>query len=598
MPVDDPRPSQRADSRVTQNDDTKSIQGKQTRGDCESDLDEEFHLQHPETIGKYRVRRLLGKGAMGAVYLAYDPIIEREVAIKVLHPRLNRNPNALQRFLGEARAAGRLNHPNAIAIYEVADDEGVYFIVMELAVGGSVRELLQSHATPPFHEACRITVEAARGLEAAHRLGLIHRDIKPENLMLSAGGAVKLVDFGLARLVNRSTELALTQTGQLLGTPLYMSPEQIRGGKLDARTDIYSLGVTFFQLLTGVTPFMGDSVAQLVYAHLEADRPDPARLRSDLPSLCSTIVAKAMSIQPEDRYASVTEMIQDIELLGSAPSAAVVWGESATNTKVSTGLIPRILVVEPSKLAAQVVHKLFRGAGCQQVKCLELAGEVIGHVAELSPDVVVVARQLPDLSGESLYDQIGPALNSPDPVWVLLSSDSPLDVMAQSKIEGTAIFARKQRPGELVRAIHCCTDYAFPVLPVSHTRDAPIRVAVVSENGSVRQDLLGWMADWGIDPWVVKWTELADHEDLADRVPELHSAELVLCVSEGAITRNDVIDRWRGPLAQVASDRSTLAVLDETSTGLRLRGIRRQAFVAACEKPFDRTRLARLLRFN
>jgi len=164
----------------------------------------------PNRMGKYELRRKLGAGGMGAVYLAYDPMIDREVAVKLLPPSVSQDQISLQRFLGEARAAGRLNHPNTIAVYDIGDAGGVHYIVMELAAGGSVADLIEGEERLPFEEACRVIVEAARGLGAAHDVGLIHRDIKPENLMLGADGTVKIVDFGLSKSVMSESE---TQSG-------------------------------------------------------------------------------------------------------------------------------------------------------------------------------------------------------------------------------------------------------------------------------------------------------------------------------------------------------------------------------------------------
>jgi serine/threonine protein kinase len=210
-----------------------------------------------QKIGKYEIRKRLGEGGMGAVYLGFDPMIEREVALKVLTPEVANSPTALQRFLGEARAIGRLNHPHVVSIFEIDQWQGQYYLVMELLSGGSVAQLSEEQGALSWQEACRITAEAARGMEAAHAVGMIHRDIKPENLMLTRDRAVKVVDFGLSKLLDAANDpqKAVTKAGQILGTPQYMSPEQFEGQDLDMRTDIYSLGATFFRLLTSRYPY-------------------------------------------------------------------------------------------------------------------------------------------------------------------------------------------------------------------------------------------------------------------------------------------------------------------------------------------------------
>ncbi|MFM8478142.1 MAG: serine/threonine-protein kinase, partial [Planctomycetaceae bacterium] len=179
-------------------------------------------------IGKYRIRRLLGRGGMGTVYLAFDSLIEREVAIKLLSPELSSNTDSLRRFLGEARSIGRLNHPNVVAIYSIDVWQGSYYLVMELLTGGSVADLAEKRGRLAFREAAALLAQAARGLAAAHEAGMVHRDIKPANLMLSRDGVVKVVDFGLSRVLDAvgSGPDQATRAGQIVGTPHFMSPEQ------------------------------------------------------------------------------------------------------------------------------------------------------------------------------------------------------------------------------------------------------------------------------------------------------------------------------------------------------------------------------------
>jgi serine/threonine protein kinase len=587
MPTDDPSPPKVPESKTVPYQDTKSTRDRQTTTGQEQEFEVDAEANAPKTIGKYEIRRLLGKGGMGAVYLAFDPLIEREVAIKVLHSQLSNQRNSVQRFLGEARAVGKLNHPNAIAIYEIGAIDGDYFIVMELAEGGSVRDLLLQQPSISLAEACRITIEAARGLEAAHRLGLIHRDIKPENLMLSANGRVKIVDFGLARQIDRSPELALTQTGQLLGTPYYMSPEQIRSGSLDARTDIYSLGVTLFQMLTGQMPFTGDSVAQVVYSHLNADRPDPTELRAGLPELCAAIVAKSMAVDAEDRYDAMYQMIRDIEKLASTVTDATVGGDSS---ETGTGVVPRVMIAEPSKLAAKILSDVFRGAGCEDIHCVQSAGEAIGRASTMPPDIVVAARQLPDAKGESMLEQVVPKLVTREPLCVLLSSDDPVDLMASSDLTGTCVFARKQSPDDIPRAIDCCSDYALAGLPAPPTRDRAVSVTIVSSSGTVDEELTDWLGDWGITPVTL------DTRDPVPNGPETEYPELILWIQPSGDTRNSLVECLRGPFRSMIERGSAVALLEETAAGTRLQILQRRGCVVSCDKSFDRSRLARILR--
>ncbi len=269
-----------------------------------------------DKIGKYEIRSLLGQGGMGAVYRAFDPYTEREVALKVLSQDVGSNPTALQRFLGEALAIARLNSPHVVSIYEIDQWQGHYYLAMELLAGGSVADYAEQRGTLAWNEAFRIVAQAARGLAAAHAAGTIHRDIKPENLMLAADGAVKVVDFSLSKLLD-STGVAMTaiaKTGQVLGTPHYMSPEQFATQDVDARSDVYSLGVTLFRLLTGRFPYHDcKTVREIMAAHLTKTPPNLLEFVVDLPTDCARIIVRSMAKQAGERYQSAEEFAVDLE---------------------------------------------------------------------------------------------------------------------------------------------------------------------------------------------------------------------------------------------------------------------------------------------
>ncbi len=221
-------------------------------------------------IGKYEITKLLGVGGMGVVLKGHDASIERDVAIKVLPAELSANPQALDRFLAEAKSAGKLHHPNTVTIYEIAQDGDDHFLVMEVVSGGSAEDHINNSGAYSVSEATRIAIESCRGLAAAHKAGLVHRDVKPANLLLDEDGTVKISDFGLAKRM-QSQSLQLTQAGQVLGTPYYMSPEQWESGDVDERSDIYSLGATYYGLLTGKCPFQDSgSIVQMMYAHSQS----------------------------------------------------------------------------------------------------------------------------------------------------------------------------------------------------------------------------------------------------------------------------------------------------------------------------------------
>src|SRR6476661_3882737 len=220
-------------------------------------------------LGKYKILSVLGHGGMGNVYATEDPLIKRKVAIKVLPPEFARDKSLIDRLLAEAQAAGKLTHPNVVTIYDVNHDADSYFIVMELVPGGSVQDYLAKKGSPGWRAATKLVGEACKAIQAAHEIGLIHRDIKPSNLMLTSDGHVKVADFGLAK-VEASDATMHTQPGTILGTPAFMSPEQCRGDKVDLRSDIYSLGCTYFAILTGKPPFEAASSMQVMFAHCSA----------------------------------------------------------------------------------------------------------------------------------------------------------------------------------------------------------------------------------------------------------------------------------------------------------------------------------------
>lgn len=261
-------------------------------------------------LGRYRLERELGRGAMGVVYLASDPKISRQLAIKTLD--LTHLPQAeanefKNRFFREAEAAGRLSHPAIVTIYDVGEDGELAYIAMDYAPG----QPLSRHATAdtllPVETVYALLAEVAEALDYAHGKGIVHRDIKPANLIYdAAAGTVKITDFGIARIGDGSA----TSTGTILGSPSYMAPEQFAGGKVEGTADLFSLGVTFYQLLTGQLPFSGDNVAQLAYQISQARHADVRRLRPELPASASRIINKALAKKPGERFQSGREMAE------------------------------------------------------------------------------------------------------------------------------------------------------------------------------------------------------------------------------------------------------------------------------------------------
>jgi serine/threonine protein kinase len=259
-----------------------------------------------QTIGKYVVVREIGRGGMGVVYEARDPALDRPVALKLVNDRADP-----KRFLIEAKAAAKVIHPNLVPIFDLGEYDGRPFLVMELVNGVSAAEFLARRGALRWKTATRIVAAACRGLAAIHEAGMVHRDIKPSNLLISKAGVVKVADFGLARMLVKD---APSLTGeQVVGTPHYMSPEQCYSEAVDARSDVYALGVTYFVLLTGRPPYHAEHELQIMFAHCNDPVPDPRTVVGAVPTACAEVVRKAMAKSPADRYQSAREMLAALE---------------------------------------------------------------------------------------------------------------------------------------------------------------------------------------------------------------------------------------------------------------------------------------------
>jgi serine/threonine-protein kinase len=272
------------------------------------------------TLGDFQVERLLGRGGMGEVYLATQISLNRPVALKVLRPDLLTKPTYLSRFEAEATAVAKLNHPNIVHIYMLGAVGEVRFIAMEYVQGSNLRDYLRKKGAVDYPLALSIMRQAGLAVGAAGEIGLVHRDIKPENLLLTRKGQVKVTDFGLCRDLDPA-RVNLTQTGITMGTPLYMSPEQAQGHDLDHRSDLYSLGVTFYHMLAGVPPFKADSPLALALKHVKDTPASIAVHRPDVPPELDRLVLKLMAKSPADRYQSAAEMLRDLARVREAMHA-------------------------------------------------------------------------------------------------------------------------------------------------------------------------------------------------------------------------------------------------------------------------------------
>jgi eukaryotic-like serine/threonine-protein kinase len=280
-----------------------------------------------ETLGRYKILSTIGTGAMGVVYKAVDPMIDRTVAIKTVNLALSSDEIAEYeaRFQQEIKAAGKLNHPNIVTIYDVGRVGNFAYMAMEFLEGREIKEILASGERPAVADAVDWIAQSALGLASAHDYDIIHRDVKPSNIMVIKGGIAKITDFGIARMTASSVK---TMTGLILGSPRYMSPEQVIGRDLDYRTDIFSLGVVLYESLTGVPPFDGDNVNAIMYATVNTAPIPPSQLNPGVPEILDLIVAKALAKAVDERYKSMRELAHDLNevrrQLSGGPSRGLV----------------------------------------------------------------------------------------------------------------------------------------------------------------------------------------------------------------------------------------------------------------------------------
>ncbi|MBR4351258.1 MAG: Stk1 family PASTA domain-containing Ser/Thr kinase [Bacilli bacterium] len=259
---------------------------------------------------RYEVKALIGEGGMANVYLGYDSILERDVAIKVLRGDLADDEKFVRRFRREAQSASLLNHPNIVQIYDVGEDDGNFYIVMEYINGQTLKQIIKKRKRLSISETIDIMCQLTDGLSSAHDSYIIHRDIKPQNIMILDDGMVKITDFGIAMAVNASD---LTQTNSVMGSVHYLPPEQASGKGSTIKSDIYSLGIMLYEMLAGTMPFRGETAVEIAMKHLKTPMPSIRKVRDDVPQSLENIILKAAAKNPKNRYNNVRELYEDLK---------------------------------------------------------------------------------------------------------------------------------------------------------------------------------------------------------------------------------------------------------------------------------------------
>ena len=312
-------------------------------------------------FGDYRILRRLGQGAMADVYLAVQQSLRRHVAFKVLKRQLVSDENYVRRFYNEAQAAAALVHANIVQIHEVGRIEGTHFIAQEYVRGRNLGQYLSRHGPIDAPLAVLIMRQVAAALQKAEEQGIVHRDIKPENIMFSAGGEVKVADFGLARILDDQA-MNLTRSGSTMGTPLYMSPEQAEGKQLDSRSDVYSFGVTCYHMLTGEAPFTGDTPVSVALQHIQVEPRPLKNLRKDLPPELCQVVHKMMAKNPGERYQKPGDLLTELRAL-RLETSKVQWPEVSDEWSTQEASVMSTARIEATQRLDSLMKTSVNGAG-------------------------------------------------------------------------------------------------------------------------------------------------------------------------------------------------------------------------------------------
>jgi eukaryotic-like serine/threonine-protein kinase len=349
-----------------------------------------------ETIaGRYELKEVVGHGGMSTVYKAHDSLLERNVALKVLHQQYNEDEEFVERFKREARSVAQLQHPNIVTVIDRGEEDGRQYIVFEFIDGENLKELVVRKGRLDVRTALEIALEIARGLSFAHESGLVHRDVKPQNVLLNGDGGAKVTDFGIARSLE--VERSMTQTGTVLGTSNYIAPEQAGGKPVDAHTDVYSLGIVLYEMLTGELPFPGDNFVAVAMKHIQEPSPSVLDTRGDVPLRVAEMIDRALEKDPERRFPTMDAFADEIE----ANLDELDRGEDGAVTMV----VPAAQRLKPRTPRRRAVSRLPLLIGL--LGALAIAGVVVGLLTlRGDPQSPPVGAQL-SIAGVGAYDPYG-----------------------------------------------------------------------------------------------------------------------------------------------------------------------------------------------